>query len=306
MRCKFCEKDAYIRLHYPKMLLCKEHFIAYFERKVKRTIKKYKLLKPNERILVVVSGGKDSAVTAYVLKKLGYNVECLHINLGIGEYSQKSEEYARKQCEQMSIPLHIVRVRELLGKGMGEIKGSRPTCSICGITKRYIFNKFAYENGFDAIATGHNLDDEASFIFGNIMHWNTEYLGKQGPILPGEGKFVKKVKPLYELTEREVVAYALAVGIEYIIEECPFSRGATTLSYKQILNQMEEKSPGTKINFIKGFLRKKFLFEVELKEIPLNECKVCGMPTQGERCAFCRIWRLKEPINLKIEKIKSL
>lgn len=300
MRCKFCEKDAYIRLHYPKMLLCKGHFIAYFERKVKRTIKKYRLLKPDERILVVVSGGKDSAVAAYVLKKLGYNIECLHINLGIGEYSQKSEEYARKQCGQMSIPLHVVRVRELLGEGVGGIKGSRPTCSICGITKRYIFNKFAYENGFDAIATGHNLDDEASFIFGNIMHWNTEYLGKQGPILPSEGRFVKKVKPLYELTEREVVAYALAVGIDYMIEECPFSRGATTLSYKQILNQMEEKNPGTKINFVKGFLRKKSLFEAELKETPLNECKVCKMPAQGEKCAFCKIWHLEKQVNFKI------
>lgn len=299
MKCRFCESEAYIRLHYPKMLLCREHFIEYFERKVRRTIERYKLLKPDEKILVVISGGKDSAVTAYVLKKLGYSIECLHINLGIGEYSEESEEHAKRQCELIGAKLHIVRIRELLGAGIGELKTRRPTCSYCGITKRYIFNRFAYENGFDAVATGHNLDDEVSFIFSNIMHWNTDYLGKQGPLLPGEGRFVKKVKPLYELTEREVVYYALAVGLEYIVHECPHARGATTIEYKEILNAMEEKRPGTKINFIKGFLRKKHLFERELTK--LKECKVCGMPAQGEKCSFCRVWGLDEPIVLRVK-----
>ncbi|ASI99948.1 tRNA-5-methyluridine(54) 2-sulfurtransferase [Thermococcus celer] len=302
MKCKFCDRPAFIKLHYPRMYLCPEHFTEYFERKVKRTIERYRMIGPDERILVVVSGGKDSAVTAHVLKKLGYNVECLHINLGIGEYSAKSEEYAKRQCETLGVPLHIVRVRELLGKGIGEVRTRRPTCSYCGLTKRYIFNKFAHDNGFDAVATGHNLDDEASFILANLMNWNTQYLAKQGPVTPSQfnGKLVKKVKPLYELTEREVVAYALANGIEYEMEECPHAAGATTLEYKAILNGMEEKRPGTKINFVKGYLRKKALFETELEETELRECRTCGMPSNGEVCSFCRFWGLEEPIDFRI------
>ncbi|MFA4646884.1 TIGR00269 family protein [Pyrococcus kukulkanii] len=300
MKCKFCSKEAYIKLHYPKMYLCIDHFIEYFERKVERTIERYRLLQKDENVLVAVSGGKDSAVTAYVLNKLGYNIECLHINLGIGEYSEKSEEFAKKQCDLIGAPLHIVRIKEILGYGIGEVKTRRPPCSYCGLTKRYIMNKFAYDNGFDVIATGHNLDDEASFLLNNILHWNTEYLAKGGPLLPGEGKFVKKVKPLYELTEREVVAYALAVGLEYIVEECPHAKGATTLDMKAILNELEEKRPGTKFMFVRGYLKKRELFEIEVERKELRECKVCGMPSSGEICAFCRFWGLKEPLNFKV------
>ncbi|ASJ09839.1 hypothetical protein A3L12_00230 [Thermococcus sp. P6] len=304
VKCRLCGRPAFIKLHYPRTYLCREHFIEYFERKVRRTIERYKLLKPDERVLAVVSGGKDSAVTAYVLKKLGYDIECLHINLGIGEYSEKSEEYARKQCEAFEVPLHVVRVKELLGKGIGEVRTRRPVCSYCGLTKRYIFNKFAYDNGFDAVATGHNLDDEASFIFASLMNWNTDYLAKQGPVTPSQfnGKLVKKVKPLYELTEREIVAYALAEGIKYLMDECPHAVGATTLKYKNILNAMEEERPGTKVNFVKGYLRNRDLFRARLDERELRECKVCGMPSNGEVCSFCRFWGLEKPLEFRVRE----
>ncbi|WP_457742212.1 TIGR00269 family protein, partial [Thermococcus sp.] len=131
-----------------------------------------------------------------------------------------------------------------------------------------------------------------------------QYLAKQGPVIPSQfnRKLVKTVKPLYEVTEREVVAYALANGIDYMLEECPHAVGATTIEYKEILNEMEEKRPGTKVNFVKGFLRKKHLFEAELEKAELRECKVCGMPANGEVCSFCRFWGLGKPINFRISR----
>lgn len=280
------------------MHLCKQHFIEYFERKIERTIKKYKMLSPEENVLVAFSGGKDSAATAYILKKLGYNVTGLHINLGIGEHSKKSEKYVKNQCRFINIQLNTIDLKKNLGKGVGEVKGSRPTCSVCGTTKRYILNRFAYEKGFDVIATGHNLDDETAFVFSNLLNWNTQYLAKQGPLLPGENRFVKKIKPLYETMEYEIAEYATSIGVEYMTEKCPLSKGATILKYKKILDEMEQKGLGTKINFIKGFLKKKHLFEVEIKERSPKECKVCGMPSLGEKCAFCKIWHLEKPMSL--------
>ncbi|HIP84403.1 MAG TPA: TIGR00269 family protein, partial [Methanothermococcus okinawensis] len=124
---------------------------------------------------------------------------------------------------------------------------------------------------------------------------------KQGPLLPGEGKFVKRVKPLYETPEREIAAYAWAVSIDYTTEICPYAKGAITLYYKEVLNQLEERRPGTKIRFVRGFLKKRHLFEGDVEKWEVKECKICGMPSGGEVCSFCRIWGLKEPVNLTIK-----
>ena len=66
--------------------------------------------------------------------------------------------------------------------------------------------------GYDAIVTGHNLDDEAAVLMGNALHWHTDYLGRQAPLLPARHGFPKKAKPLVRLTERETAAYCVLAG----------------------------------------------------------------------------------------------
>ena len=131
----------------------------------------------------------------------------------------------------------------------------RPPCSGCGLSKRYLMNRVALESGLPVVATGHNLDDEAATLFGSVMHWQTEALPRQSPALPStHPKLVRRVKPLYRLSERETAAYAFVRKIDYIVEECPFAVGATSIAHKETLNRMEDASPGAKHNFLFGFL----------------------------------------------------
>ena len=60
-------------------------FIKNFEFKVKNTIKKFRLLDKKDKVLVACSGGKDSTVVLYILKKLNYNVEAITIDTGLGK-----------------------------------------------------------------------------------------------------------------------------------------------------------------------------------------------------------------------------
>jgi uncharacterized protein (TIGR00269 family) len=174
-------------------------------------------------------------------------------------------------------------------------RGRGKPCSVCGLIKRHAMNRVARDGGYDVLATGHNLDDEAAVLFGNVLHWQTGYLARQAPVLPasGDGGLARKVKPFCRFYERETAAYTLISGIDYIYDECPYAVGATSLRHKDVLNRMEERSPGTKSQFYLGFLRarREGFFRQETEAVELHPCSNCGQPTSApERCAFCRLW----------------
>ncbi len=138
----------------------------------------------------------------------------------------------------------------------GSAAARRAPCSACGLSKRHLFNRAALDGGYDVVATGHNLDDEAAVLFGNVLRWNTDMLGRQLPVLPAGPGFARKVKPLVRLAEREMAAYCVLRGIDYIVEECPMADGNRHLGYKAALNAIEDTSPGSKHAFYFEFLAK--------------------------------------------------
>ena len=154
-------------------------------------------------------------------------------------------------------------------------------------------NRIARELGYAVLATGHNLDDEAAVLFGNTLNWQGEYLLRQGPVLPEAPGLARKVKPLCRFYEREMTAYTLLRGIEYIYEECPYAVGSKTTYYKELLNQLETERPGAKLTFYIRFLevRKQGLFvEQEKVQANLTPCPNCGQPTSAPGvCSFCRL-----------------
>ncbi len=153
-----------------------------------------------------------------------------------------------------------------------------------------MLNKVAADLGYEVLVTGHNLDDEAATLLGNVISWNTEYLGRQGPVLDARNGLLRKVKPLIRVAERETAAYAVLAGIEYEIEECPMAAGNTINRQKQWLARLEEESPGTKARFLLGFIeRGSQHFGDGQEPIGLVSCENCGQPTTGDRCAFCRL-----------------
>jgi len=236
--------------------------------------------------------------------KLGYKADALYVDLGIGAYSEQSHTkvvaFADTVAAHQGASLHIHTVEKEAGAGIRELAMlvHRPTCSTCGTIKRYQFNRAAIEHKYDVMATGHNLDDEAARLLGNVLRWQEEYLDKQAPSLPAsvEG-FAKKVKPLYRLTERELAAYAVLNKIDYIVEECPMAKGARTLLYKEVLNRLETESPGTKQAFYWGFLDKQqksasapdAATMAERDQATLHPCGTCGHPTTAEICSYCKL-----------------
>jgi uncharacterized protein (TIGR00269 family) len=296
VKCRTCRGPAIIDLKAHNANFCAEHFLAFCREQVARAIKKHAMLAPEERVLVAVSGGKDSLAVWDLLLELGYRADGFVIGLGIGEYSDRSTQYARDFAAERGLTLHETSLRDDHGFDVPTAAQvtRRVPCSACGLSKRHLFDRAAIEGGYDAVATGHNLDDEAAVLFGNALRWNTEYLGRQRPVLPARDGFPRKIKPLVRLGEREMAAYCVIRGIDYIVEECPMAAGNKHLRYKEALNAIEAESPGTKHAFYHEFLaRAADRFAEDAAEAAasgtseLGTCTRCGSPSPNEVCAFC-------------------
>ncbi len=302
MRCKKCKDKAVIGLPRHNAAFCKPCFKGYVQEQVARAIKAERMFAPGDRILVAVSGGKDSLALWDILLKLGYRTDALYVDLGIPGYSATSrakvETFLESTAKPLGAQLLIHTVQEAEGAGIRELADliHRPTCSACGTIKRYQFNRVAIQEHYDVMATGHNLDDEAARLLGNVLHWQEDYLEKQGPSLPASvDGFAKKVKPLYRLAEREVAAYAVLNRIDYIVEECPMAKGSKMLLYKEVLNRLEAESPGTKQTFYWRFLDRQARKQpapasmAEKDQATLHPCTICAQPTTAVVCTYCKM-----------------
>jgi uncharacterized protein (TIGR00269 family) len=292
VKCRKCGDRATIELRRHNAAFCAAYFQEFFRKQVREAIRKHRMFTTEEPVLVAVSGGKDSLALWDVLIDDGYRTTGLYLDLGIFDYSVESKAKCEAFAAARGVPLIISRVEEEVGAPIPVIQRvtRRPPCSGCGLSKRYLMNRTALEHGFPVVATGHNLDDEAATLFGSIMHWQTDALPRQSPALAStHAKLVRRVKPLYRLSERETAAFAFLRKIDYIVDECPFAKGATSIAHKEILNQMEEASPGAKHNFLFGFLEKGRAAFERVEHVVLNECVRCGQVTTGTICAFCKL-----------------
>jgi len=296
VKCKRCREKAEVALRAHNAAFCRPCYLGYFRRQVERAIEGARMFTKDERLLLAVSGGKDSLALWDVLAELGYDVTGFYLAQGIGEYSALSRTKVEAFAATRGFRLEIGDL-EQEGPGLAVPDVARltrrPSCSACGTLKRYSFDRAAHAGGFDVLVTGHNLDDEAARLLGNVLRWQTDHLARQRPVLePTHPKFVRKVKPLYLLSEYETAVYAFMRGIDYVVDECPNSVGATQLVYKEALNRLEAESPGTKQSFVREFVRRvqPALAEPAIAEhTDPNACVRCGMPAWGELCGFCRL-----------------
>lgn len=302
MKCRKCGGKAAINMSQHKLALCKEHYLEWLPEQTERIIQKYKMFNRQDRILAAVSGGKDSLSLWDILIRLGYSVDGLYIGLGIDEgvkYSAESRRYCEEFAQERNLKLLVVDIEQEIGAGIAQIaattqRGQEKPCAVCGMSKRHVMNRAARQGGYTVLVTGHNLDDEAATLFGNTLNWMADYLVRQGPVLEANREgMVRKAKPLCRFYEREMAAYALLRGIEYIYEECPFASGTKSIYYKEVLNRLEADRPGAKLNFYLTFLQAKenglFAPQADPEVETLHTCPACGQATSNPgECTYCR------------------
>lgn len=293
-KCRVCRGPAIIDLPRHNANFCADHLQQLCRRQVDKAIADHDMLQPAQRVLVAVSGGKDSLAVWDILVELGYEADGLYVGLGIGDYSDESGRYAQAFADERGLRLITIDIRHEHGYDVPTAAAAtrRVPCSACGLSKRHLFDRAARDGGYEVVATGHNLDDEAAVLLGNALRWDIDYLARQLPVLPAGNGFPRKIKPLVRLSERETAAWCVVRGIDYQVEECPMAAGNKHLGYKAALNALEATSPGTKGSFYLGFVEHMAPLLAGHSKAALDglgACGRCGAPTTGAVCAFCRL-----------------
>jgi uncharacterized protein (TIGR00269 family) len=294
MRCRRCTQPAIIEIRRHRASFCTDCFLHHCREQVRRAIDKHRMIAPDERVLVAISDGKDSLALWDILLDLDYEVDGVYLGLGIDDYSKASQGFAERYADSRGAKLHVVDIPTEHGFAIPDAARAtkRVPCSACGLSKRHLLNRAAIDGGYDVLATGHNLDDEAAVLFGNVLQWHVDYLARQRPTLPAAEGFARRVKPLIRMGERETAAYCVVKRIDYIVEECPMAAGNKHLRYKEVLNQIEERTPGAKATFYLQFLNEMLphLDNVaEEERAQVGTCSRCGAPSSQEICAFCKL-----------------
>ena len=267
------------------------------EKKVKETLKKIKLNK-KKKIIVALSGGKDSTVTAYFLKKFGYNIEGFHINLEIRGYSDRCLKAVKKLCGDLGIKGSFYNIKKEMGSSMcylrsgiqSRAKGVIKNCAICGVIKKWIINKKVRELKADKIATGHNLDDEAQTFLMNIFKGSPQLSANLGIITRNipDKKFIPRIKPLFYIPENEIRKYSKKKKLPVVYEKCPCAIDSYRIQVREFLNTLSNKD---KENIIKNF--EKLFPRIKKTEDPrIRYCEVCGEPARRRLCKRCSLMEL--------------
>ena len=283
--------------------LCGRCFCKSIEEKVRATISNYEMFKHDDRIMVAVSGGKDSVTLLHILGKIERDfpkasLSAVSVDEGISGYRDDAMRIAERNCRKLGVEHMVVSFKGMYGLDMDEIvskiqqrkeKGLTP-CSYCGVLRRRALNTAAREAGADKLATAHSLDDETQTMIMNIIHGDPLRIARVKPVLAIiHPKLVRRVKPLCEVLEREIVFYAYLRRIEFQGALCPYAGAALRNDVRNMLNRIERRHAGTKYTIFRSMERLRPALEGLGKPEELRECEICGEPTAGEICKPCQM-----------------
>ena len=300
--------------------LCDICFNKWIISTVKKTIKQKNMFGREDRIIVGLSGGKDSTVLLDILAKVEakYPSEIIAVCIdeGIDGYRDDGLPIAEMNAKRLDIEFHMFSFKDLFGYSLDEIvtqsralQKELPStrankliqhgaCSYCGVFRRKALNLAARKLDGDKVATGHNLNDVSQTILLNLLRGDSVKLlrGDLEPVKTHE-LFVPRVKPLQMVAERDIVLYNVFNDITYHTTECPYAVEAMRLDVRNFLIDIEEKYPGT-INSIRNSMEKinrKFkndsikIGETKKIEEEMNLCKKCNEPSSSVLCKGCQM-----------------
>ena len=297
MNCDRCQNQATYSRKYSGENLCSKCFSNSILQKIARTISKHKMIKNNELVCVGVSGGKDSLVLLDSLNNMSkthnFRIIAVTIDEGIPGYRDEALKIVENFCSKLKIEYKVFSYKKLFDLTLEESLHLRndekqSSCSICGTFRRRALDHAAKEINADVIATGHNLDDMVQTFLINILSGDTNKIGWMDPDI--SAKKTRKIKPLSEIYESDIVFYAFTNNFPFQSEPCPHMDEGIRTEIREWLNSLEANHNGIKNNMYKSILKISKIVN-ESNHIEKHVCTFCGNECTGMICSVCSMMK---------------
>ena len=214
-------------------------------RQVGQAIADYNMIEDGDRIMVCLSGGKDSYTLLDILRQLQAKAP-VRFELVAVHLDQKQPDYDARilpdYLRSIGMPFEIIE-QDTYSVVKRVVPEGKTMCGLCSRLRRGALYAYAERNGFTRIALGHHRDDLVETLFLNMFHHST--LKAMPPKLQSDdGKHVV-IRPLAYCSESDIAEYAALKG--FPIMPCNLCGSQETLqrkAIKQMLQEWERKFPG--------------------------------------------------------------
>jgi tRNA 2-thiocytidine biosynthesis protein TtcA len=237
------------------------------ERRLGQAVGDFELIAPGDRILVGVSGGKDSWALLHLLRLLQrkapvrFDLVALNVDQGFPGYrADIVEEYLAR--EGYPYEMRNARINLTVKE---KIQPGDTFCSLCARLRRGALYKYADELGCNKIALGHHADDFIETLLLN-MFFNGQIKAMHPRLRAGNGRHTV-IRPLVYVWEAEILDYVPARGFPVVCCACPGCKDPTLQRHrmKRLLRELERGHPGLKRSLLGALSR------VDLATLPIPE-----------------------------------
>lgn len=234
----------------PRFTYWETRHLEQVKNRVAKAIMSYALIENGDRVMVALSGGKDSLVMLSALaafrqyKKISFHLEAIHIDVEDVPY-EADKEFLTDFCGKLEVPFHY----KTLEAGI-ENRGKKAPCFVCSWHRRKFLFDFSINKGFNKLALGHHMDDALETLLMNMSyHGHISSLPAQLSMFQGA---LHVIRPLILLTDSDTSKYAEIVQFPKIKTECPHNDTTRRTTARKIIKALQEIHPKARQNIFKS------------------------------------------------------